>query len=67
MTQKPEVNQDECIGCTTCVSACPVGELFAMNDENKAFFKPESVDSCCENQECVRNCPVQCIHMVDRS
>jgi len=36
------INQEECIGCSACVSEAP--ETFDMNDESKAFVKPQPHD-----------------------
>jgi ferredoxin len=53
------VNQEECIGCGTCVGSCPVS-VISMNDEGKAFVN----EGCIECNTCVEVCPVSCIKMV---
>jgi Fe-S-cluster-containing hydrogenase component 2 len=50
------VDKDECTGCETCVSACPV-EAISMVDD-KAQIDP---DTCTECESCVPECPVEAI------
>ncbi|NLY40636.1 MAG: ferredoxin [Desulfovibrionales bacterium] len=52
------VDQDECIGCEACVEVCP--EVFALNDDEKAFPKdPDSAAACVD--EAIDTCPVGAI------
>lgn len=52
------IDQEECIGCEACVEMCP--EVFALNDDEKAFAKdPESAADCV--QEAIDSCPVNAI------
>ena len=53
---KAVVDQDVCVGCESCVGACPVGAI-SVND-GKA-----SVDAgtCVECGSCVSTCPVSAI------
>lgn len=53
-----KVNQDICVGCTSCVSACPV-EAIAMEGD-KALVNPET---CVECGACVSTCPVEAIDL----
>jgi len=57
------VDQDECIGCESCVQICPA--VFEINDEGKAAVLPSSDGSeeCIE--EAMDTCPVECIHWRD--
>ncbi len=54
------IDQDECIGCGTCVELCP--EVFALDeDENKAYVTtPEGGDQACI-EDAIASCPVACI------
>ncbi len=54
------IDEDECIGCETCVELCP--DVFAFNaDSNKAIvITPERGDENCI-EEAVTSCPVTCI------
>jgi ferredoxin len=57
---KAHVDQDECIGCESCVEICP--EAFHMTDEAKAEVLPgASGDEECI-QEAMDTCPAECIH-----
>lgn len=51
-----KVNQGECVGCESCVPACPV-EAIEMKDA-KAVIDAEK---CSECGTCVNECPVEAI------
>jgi Fe-S-cluster-containing hydrogenase component 2 len=51
-----KVVADECVGCETCVPACPV-EAISMVDE-KAVIDQEK---CTECGTCIGECPVEAI------
>jgi Fe-S-cluster-containing hydrogenase component 2 len=51
-----KVDADECVGCESCVPACPV-EAISMQG-GKAVIDQ---DSCTECQACVATCPVEAI------
>lgn len=58
---KPIINQDVCIGCSTCEALC--GDVFKMNNENKAeVIEDADFD---KNKDCIKesinSCPVQAI------
>ena len=55
-----KIDEEECIGCETCVELCP--EVFAFNTTlNKAYvISPEGGDQKCI-EEAVASCPVSCI------
>ncbi|RKY28813.1 MAG: ferredoxin [Planctomycetota bacterium] len=55
-----KVNQEECVGCETCVPVCPV-EAISMKDD-KAFIDPEI---CTECETCISECPVEAIKKED--
>ncbi|MCG8532965.1 MAG: ferredoxin [Desulfovibrionales bacterium] len=59
MAKTIRIDEDECIGCESCVEICP--EAFAMNDDgDKAIVVNENcTDGCVE--EAVDTCPVECI------
>ena len=54
------IDEDECIGCGTCVELCP--EIFAFNDDtNKAYvILPQGGDEGCID-DAAASCPVSCI------
>ena len=60
--QEVRIDEEECIGCETCVELCP--EIFAFDSErNKAVVSTPTGG----NQECIEeamgSCPVNCISM----
>lgn len=50
------VDKDQCIGCSACVSVCPVS-VIVMTDEGKAFVE----DGCIDCLTCVGACPTGAI------
>ena len=53
---KAVVDQDVCVGCESCVGACPVGAIAV--DGGKAAV---NADACVECGTCVGTCPVGAI------
>ncbi len=56
---KITINEEECIGCGTCVALC--AENYEMTDDNKAKVKTAEVDELGKNEEAKESCPVSCI------
>lgn len=57
---KAHVDQDECVGCETCVSICD--SVFKMDDDGKAEAYGEvTPDNHSEVQEAIDSCPASCI------
>lgn len=53
------IEQDECIGCETCVELCP--DVFEMDaDGEKAIVIDEDSEADCVD-ECIDTCPAECI------
>jgi Fe-S-cluster-containing hydrogenase component 2 len=51
-----KVKADDCVGCETCVPACPV-EAISMADD-KAVIDQETCTGC---GTCIGECPVEAI------
>lgn len=52
------VDENRCVGCRTCVSACPFGMIKYV----AATGKVEKCDLCAgDTPECVAFCPTQCL------
>ena len=54
------IREDECIGCTKCIQACPVDAIIGAARQMHTVV----VDECTGCDLCVEPCPVDCIDMV---
>lgn len=54
------IREDECIGCTKCIQACPVDAIMGASKQMHTVI----VDECTGCDLCVDPCPVDCIDMV---
>ena len=55
------LNQEECTGCETCVSACPEDVLYFDEEKGKAYIRYREDCVACFACECF--CPVNCIQV----
>ena len=53
-----EINEDECIGCGSCIAVCP--ENFELKN-NKAIAKKKKLKEVGCSKEAAESCPVNCI------
>ncbi|WP_076419738.1 electron transport complex subunit RsxB [Colwellia sp. UCD-KL20] len=51
--------EDDCIGCTKCIQACPVDAIIGTTKQMHTVI----VDECTGCDLCVAPCPVDCIEM----
>ncbi|NOX25639.1 MAG: ferredoxin [Deltaproteobacteria bacterium] len=60
MSKQVILNQDECIGCQSCMEICP--EVFGFNEEaEKAYvIDQDGGDADCA-EEAAASCPAECI------
>jgi ferredoxin len=60
MAYSVTIDEDECIGCQSCVEICP--DVFGFDDEaEKAFvYKEHSGEEEC-TEDAAAACPVDCI------
>jgi len=56
-----KINYDECIGCETCIQACPFGAIIALQD------KVIKCELCNGDPQCVRYCATEAIKYIDAS
>lgn len=63
---KPEtvvvIREDECIGCTKCIQACPVDAIIGA----PKLMHTVITDLCTGCDLCIPPCPVDCIDIVER-
>jgi len=53
------IREDECIGCTKCIQACPVDAILGAAKQMHTVIESE----CTGCDLCVEPCPVDCIDM----
>jgi electron transport complex protein RnfB len=54
------IREDECIGCTKCIQACPINAIMGAAKQMHTVI----IDECTGCDLCVEPCPVDCIDMV---
>ncbi len=54
------IREDDCIGCTKCIQACPVDAIVGASKQMHTVISNE----CTGCDLCVEPCPVNCIDMV---
>jgi len=54
------INEQTCIGCTKCITACPVDAIVGAGKQMHTVLK----DDCTGCRRCLDPCPVEAIHMV---
>lgn len=60
MARQITLNQEECIGCQSCVEICP--EVFGFDEKiDKALVLPNAKSDAACAEEAVAACPVACI------
>lgn len=63
LTQTPQrahIREDECIGCTKCIPACPVDAIMGTGKQLHTVL----ITECIGCELCVAPCPVDCIDML---
>lgn len=58
---KAIIREDECIGCTKCISACPVDAIIGSGKLMHSIL----TDLCTGCELCIAPCPVDCIDLVE--
>ena len=57
------IREDECIGCTKCIQACPTDAIFGAAKRMHSIIEAE----CNGCDLCVEPCPVDCIDLIARN
>lgn len=60
--QIAKINEDQCVGCTKCLPACPVDAIIGA----QGFMHTVLIDECIGCKLCVAPCPMECIEIVER-
>src|SRR3990167_6273591 len=55
------IREEECIGCTKCIQACPVDAILGSGKLMHTVIESE----CTGCELCVEPCPVDCIDMIE--
>lgn len=55
------IREDECIGCTKCIQACPMDAILGAAKQMHTVI----ADECTGCDLCVEPCPVDCIDMIE--
>ncbi|WP_180130430.1 RnfABCDGE type electron transport complex subunit B [Acinetobacter sp. YH12072] len=58
---KAIIREDECIGCTKCINACPVDAIIGSGK----LMHTVLTDLCTGCELCISPCPVDCIDLVE--
>ena len=56
------IREDECIGCTKCIQACPVDAILGAAKVMHTVI----ADECTGCDLCIEPCPVDCIDLIPR-
>ena len=54
------IREEECIGCTKCIQACPVDAILGSGK----WMHTVIADECTGCELCIAPCPVDCIDMI---
>src|SRR3990167_6414037 len=59
--QIAKIGEEDCIGCTKCIPACPVDAILGSAKHMHVIIDTECTGCCL----CVEPCPVDCIELID--
>ncbi len=62
LQKRAVIRETECIGCTKCITACPVDAILGSGKLMHTII----TDECTGCELCFAPCPVDCIELVDR-
>ena len=60
MEMRAIIREEDCIGCTKCIPACPVDAIIGSGKRMHTIF----TDLCTGCELCLPPCPVDCIELV---
>ncbi len=56
------IREEDCIGCTKCIDACPVDVIIGAHKQLHTVLSAE----CIGCQLCIPPCPVDCIDLIEQ-
>lgn len=59
MAKKLRIDEEECIGCESCVELCPAAFQMSPDGDKAIVINEDCTDDCVE--ESIDTCPVDCI------
>lgn len=62
LSQVAVIREEECIGCTKCIQACPVDAIIGASKKMHTIM----ANLCIGCELCVKPCPVDCIDLIPR-
>ena len=63
IAQLVKIREDGCIGCTKCISACPVDAIVGSNQVMHTVITSE----CIGCKLCIEPCPMDCIEEIEQT
>ena len=61
MSKVIRIDEDECIGCESCVELCPAAFQMDSSGDKAVVVNEDCTDDCVE--EAIDTCPVDCISL----
>ncbi len=58
--QKVIIREEECIGCTKCIQACPYDAIIGTSKQMHTVI----LSACTGCELCISSCPVDCIDII---
>ena len=56
-----KIREQDCIGCTKCIQACPVDAIIGTSK----FMHTVIASECIGCELCIKPCPVDCIDLIE--
>ena len=63
--EKPEINENKCIGCSLCAKLCPDNCIYMRQAKNGRLIAMPDYNYCKGCGICASECPVKAIKMIE--